>query len=169
AGQDRDRALGKGIRASGGLHAQSRSRSQPLAAARPSLGVRLRTPLERDRGLCSLPATQNRPSLRCQVARDRARGWLSTAKGRWALSHLSIRLRVTLAFAAVMALVLGATGVFVYLRFSAELDSTINSGLRSRAGDVAARVREADSGLSEGRGSLVGPQESFAEVLAADG
>ena len=68
-----------------------------------------------------------------------------------------------------MALVLGATGVFVYLRFGAELDSTINSGLRSRAGDVAALVREADSGLSEGRGSLVGPQESFAEVLAADG
>ena len=49
-----------------------------------------------------------------------------------------------------MALVLGATGVFVYLRFSAELDATINSGLRSRASDVAALVREADSGLQRG-------------------
>jgi signal transduction histidine kinase len=68
-----------------------------------------------------------------------------------------------------MALVLGATGVFVYLRFAAELDSTINSGLRSRAGDVAALVREADSGLREGRGNPVGPGESFAEVLTPAG
>jgi signal transduction histidine kinase len=64
-----------------------------------------------------------------------------------------------------MALVLGATGVFVYLRFSAELDSTINSGLRSRASDVAALVKEADSGLREGHQNLVGRTESFAEVL----
>jgi two-component system, OmpR family, sensor kinase len=64
-----------------------------------------------------------------------------------------------------MALVLGATGVFVYLRFGAELDSTINSGLRSRASDVAALVKEADSGLREGHRNLVGRTESFAEVL----
>jgi two-component system OmpR family sensor kinase len=68
-----------------------------------------------------------------------------------------------------MALVLGATGVFVYLRFEAELDSTIDSGLRSRASDVAALVREADSGLSEGHQNLVAPDESFAEVLGPDG
>jgi signal transduction histidine kinase len=68
-----------------------------------------------------------------------------------------------------MALVLGATGVFVYLRFASELDATINSGLRSRASDVAALVEEADSGLREGSGSLVGPNESFAEVLDAGG
>jgi signal transduction histidine kinase len=68
-----------------------------------------------------------------------------------------------------MALVLGATGVFVYLRFSAELDSTINSGLRSRANDVAALVKEADSGLSEGNQTLVGRTESFAEVLDSHG
>ncbi|HEV7400794.1 MAG TPA: ATP-binding protein [Solirubrobacterales bacterium] len=68
-----------------------------------------------------------------------------------------------------MALVLGGIGVFVYLRFSAELDSTIDSGLRSRASDVAALVREADSGLSEGRRNLVGNTESFAEVLDPGG
>jgi len=68
-----------------------------------------------------------------------------------------------------MALVLGATGVFVYLRFSAELDATINSGLRSRASDVAALVKEADSGLREGHHNLVGRTESFAEVLDASG
>jgi signal transduction histidine kinase len=76
---------------------------------------------------------------------------------------------VTLVFAAVMALVLGATGVFVYLRFSSELDATINSGLRSRANDVASLLREADSGLQEGPRNLVGGSESFAQVLGADG
>jgi two-component system, OmpR family, sensor kinase len=68
-----------------------------------------------------------------------------------------------------MALVLGATGVFVYARFGAELDSTINSGLRSRASDLVALVREADSGLREGRQKLVGRSESFAEVLDSRG
>lgn len=68
-----------------------------------------------------------------------------------------------------MTLVLGATGVFVYLRFGAELDSTINAGLRSRARDVAALVKEADSGLGGGRQNLVGRTESFAEVLDSNG
>jgi signal transduction histidine kinase len=69
-----------------------------------------------------------------------------------------------------MAMVLGGVGLFVFLRFRAELDSTIDAGLRSRAGDVAALVREADAGLREGRGGkLVGRTESFAEVLGADG
>ncbi len=68
-----------------------------------------------------------------------------------------------------MALVLGATGTFVYLRFSNELDATINAGLRSRASDVAALIREADSGLREGHQNLVGRTESFAEVLDAAG
>jgi signal transduction histidine kinase len=76
---------------------------------------------------------------------------------------------VTLVFVGVMALVLGAVGVFVYLRFSSELDATINSGLRSRANDVVSLVREADSGLREGHQNLVGGSESFAEVLRADG
>jgi two-component system, OmpR family, sensor kinase len=68
-----------------------------------------------------------------------------------------------------MALVLGATGVFVYLRFASELDATINSGLRSRASDVAALVREGDSSLRDGRRVLVGPGEDFAEVLDSSG
>jgi heavy metal sensor kinase len=81
------------------------------------------------------------------------------------LTRSPIRLRVTLAFVLVMALVLGAIGLFVYLRFKAELDATINASLRSRAADVAALVKEADSGLGERRGNLVGRSESFAEVL----
>jgi signal transduction histidine kinase len=64
-----------------------------------------------------------------------------------------------------MAAVLGAIGLFVYLRFRAELDATINASLRSRATDVAALVKEAGSGPSGRRGHLVGRSESFAEVL----
>lgn len=85
------------------------------------------------------------------------------------LSRASLRLRVTLAFAAVMTIVLGATGTFVYLRFGAELDNAIDNGLRSRAGDVAALVKEADSGLSEGRSPLAGRAENFAEILTRNG
>src|SRR3954454_5824075 len=139
------------------------------------MGVRLRAPLQRDRGLHPLPAAQDRSSLRRRLAGDGSRRRVSPAKGwgplsRLLLSHLSIRLRVTLVFTAVMALVLGAIGLFVFVRFRAELDSTINAGLRSRAADVVALVREADSGLGERRGgNLVGRTESFAEVLEADG
>lgn len=76
---------------------------------------------------------------------------------------------MTLVFVAVMALILGATGIFIYLRFSSELDATINSGLRSRASDVTALIKEADSGLREGHQNLVGRTESFAEVLDVKG
>ena len=68
-----------------------------------------------------------------------------------------------------MALVFTATGAFIYVRFENELDNTINAGLRSRANDVVALVREADSGLREGQQNLVGKNESFAEVLDAQG
>ena len=68
-----------------------------------------------------------------------------------------------------MAVVLAATGVFVYLRFQTELDATINAGLRSRADELAAQVRQADSGIGEPDQHLVGKTESFAEVLSAGG
>jgi signal transduction histidine kinase len=68
-----------------------------------------------------------------------------------------------------MALVLGATGVFIYLRFSSELDATIDSGLRSRAGDLASLVKQAGTGPQGSRGSLVGREDNFAQVLGASG
>lgn len=68
-----------------------------------------------------------------------------------------------------MALVLGATGVFVYLRFAHELDGTLNAGLRSRANDVSALLRETNFGVGDRRhGDLVDP-ESVAEVLDTKG
>jgi two-component system OmpR family sensor kinase len=68
-----------------------------------------------------------------------------------------------------MALVLGATGVFVYLRFAHELDGTLNAGLRSRAKDVSVLLRDTDFGIGDRhRGDLVDP-ESVAEVLDTSG
>ena len=67
------------------------------------------------------------------------------------MSRLPIRIRLTLAFAVVMALVLAATGAFLYLRLASGLDRTIEQGLRTRAADIAALVRQSDTGLQEGR------------------
>jgi two-component system, OmpR family, sensor kinase len=87
-----------------------------------------------------------------------------------ALRGLPIRVRLTLAFALVMALVLMATGAFVYLRMKTELENTVDSGLRSRGGDVSAMVQEADVGLTRsGRSPLTERGENLAQVLSADG
>lgn len=65
------------------------------------------------------------------------------------LGRLSLRLRVTLAFAGAMALLLGALGLFVYARVQSGLDRSLSEGLRSRAEDVRALVLQANSGLQE--------------------
>ena len=48
------------------------------------------------------------------------------------MSRMPIRLRVTLVFAAVMALVLVAVGLFLYVRLGDQLDESIDNGLRTR-------------------------------------
>jgi two-component system, OmpR family, sensor kinase len=68
------------------------------------------------------------------------------------LARLPIRLRVTLAFAVAMAIVLAATGVFLYVRLGSALDRTIDQSLRARATDVSALVRQGDSLGAEGQG-----------------
>jgi signal transduction histidine kinase len=78
---------------------------------------------------------------------------------------------VTLAFGAAMAVVLGATGLFLYLRLDAELNTTIDQGLRSRADDIAALVRtepEIAQG-ARGRRSIAGQGESLAQILDSQG
>jgi signal transduction histidine kinase len=69
-----------------------------------------------------------------------------------------------------MAVVLTAVGLFLYLRFEADLNDTVDSGLRSRAGDVSALVKQADSGLSDaGRSTLTDQGESIAQILDGSG
>jgi len=95
------------------------------------------------------------------------RDWLSmvTAGGRTRLRTVAIALLV---FAAVIALVLAATGVFVYLQFEHEANTALDSGLRSRADELSAAVRQSGSRSVHNR-HLVGKTDSFAEVLDAEG
>jgi two-component system, OmpR family, sensor kinase len=86
------------------------------------------------------------------------------------LSRLPLKLKLTLAFAGVMALVLVATGLFLQLRLEAELDRSIDRGLRSQADHVSVLVHQAGSGLRERGGSgLVERDERLAQILDADG
>jgi signal transduction histidine kinase len=69
-----------------------------------------------------------------------------------------------------MALVLAATGAFVYLRMRSELDHAVDQGLRSRTADLVALVRESDQGLTEsGSSPLTERGEGLAQVLTAEG
>ena len=86
------------------------------------------------------------------------------------LRRLPIRLRLTLAFAAAIALVLAATGAFVYFRMENALDKSVDQGLRSRASDLTALVRQADEGLSNaGHSPLTERGENIAQILGSDG
>ena len=86
------------------------------------------------------------------------------------MSRLPIRVKLTLAFAGVMAVVLAATGLFVYLRLDSELDASLNNGLRSRASDVRTLVHDGNASPAEaGRSPLGEAGETFAQVLDARG
>jgi len=67
-----------------------------------------------------------------------------------------------------MAIVLAATGFFLYFRLESALDRTIDQGLKARAADVSALVEQADTGLREAQ-SLRGSDDGFAQVLGQDG
>ncbi len=82
------------------------------------------------------------------------------------MSRVPIKLRVTLVFAALMAVVLAATGLFLYLRLGSELDASIDRDLHSRARGLISEIRVSDVGLGEAaRSALSGGGESFAQIL----
>ena len=83
------------------------------------------------------------------------------------MRRLSIRLRITLVFAGVMAILLAGLGFFIYLRFQAQLNETINNGLISRAKDVGTLVDRSGGNL-KGGGDLPG-EDTFAQVLTPSG
>jgi two-component system, OmpR family, sensor kinase len=76
---------------------------------------------------------------------------------------MRLRTRVTLVSAALMALVLAATGIFVYLRLQAELRRTVDETLRSRA-DAGLLVVEETGSLP-----LDQPDDAFAQLIGPDG
>ena len=79
------------------------------------------------------------------------------------MRRLPIRIRLTLVFAGVIALVLAATGIFVYLRVGGSLSASLNQDLRARADDVGALATRPAGGDphefagSEGVAQLIGP------------
>jgi two-component system OmpR family sensor kinase len=78
------------------------------------------------------------------------------------MKRLPVRIRLTLAFAAVMVVVLASTGLFVYLRFQSQLDGNLNASLRSRGAELAAL---ADDDAVRRRS---GGTEGFAQVVRRD-
>jgi two-component system OmpR family sensor kinase len=80
------------------------------------------------------------------------------------LARLPIRVRLTLAFAFIMALVLSTTGLFLYLRLGSTLDETMDQRLRERAQDVGALARSGGvGGAGEGFVQLVEPSGAVVE------
>jgi two-component system, OmpR family, sensor kinase len=65
--------------------------------------------------------------------------------------------------------VLAGTGFFVYLQFRNDVDTAVDQGLRSRADELSAVVREEATSLAADRRHLVGRTDSFAEVLEPNG
>ncbi|MFL5797678.1 MAG: ATP-binding protein [Actinomycetota bacterium] len=80
-------------------------------------------------------------------------------------------MRLTLAFAVGMAVLLAALGAFLYLRLAHDLTAGIDMDLRSRAQVVIGAVRGhgAAPGVVEAPGTLIDPDEAFAQVLTRDG
>ena len=67
-----------------------------------------------------------------------------------------------------MAIVLAATGLFLYLRFKAELDASLEQGLRSRADEASALLAGGASSLDDAQiGRLAEQDESFTQVVDA--
>ncbi len=86
------------------------------------------------------------------------------------LARMPVRVRVALAFTAVMAVLLTATGLWLYTRLGNTLDATVDRTLRQRAADVTALIRSDDAGLSEaGRSPLTERGETLAQIVDRQG
>ena len=81
------------------------------------------------------------------------------------MRSLPIRLRLTLAFAAVMALVLSGMGFFVYARVGKALGASIDQALTSQAGEASRHAEEGRSLLD----ADVDGGATLAEVVGEDG
>jgi two-component system, OmpR family, sensor kinase len=79
-----------------------------------------------------------------------------------------VRIRLTLAFTAVMALVLVAVGLFVYSRVGSDLDAALDNSLRSRADDIAALAGGGRLSASD-QDRLVESDESLAQLIGPGG
>jgi len=80
------------------------------------------------------------------------------------VAAIPVRIRLTLAFAVVMAAVLATAGLFLYVRLGAALDRTIDRNLRERSSDVRALVHRGDARLAvrgDGLAQVLDPNGSL--------
>ena len=83
------------------------------------------------------------------------------------MSRLPIRVRLTLAFALVMTVVLAAVGAFLHARMGAALAEQIDESLAARAAALTGLIRERGGHVQ--REDLSGGEEELAEVVEPDG
>ncbi len=87
-----------------------------------------------------------------------------------ALRRLPIRLKLTLLFTGVMAVLLAALSVFLYLHFRSDLDYNIDQALRARAQEIASLVRGVDIERDHSAyDPLPGRGENFVQILDRQG
>lgn len=79
---------------------------------------------------------------------------------------MPIRTRLTLISASLMAVVLTAAGVFLYMRLKADLRTVVDEGLDSRADVIVADLEHQDPADPP---NLLESEESFAQILQLDG
>ena len=137
----------------------------------PLLGQLLLRQLEHHRRLRAPVAAQDRRAVRAPDDRDGARLGLSPAPGRRGVSRIPIRLRVAAAFAVAMAVVLVATGWYVYSNLATHLSTALNRELRLRAQDLSTVVGDPDSSLppTTETGGFVEKGENYAQLVTPDG
>jgi signal transduction histidine kinase len=86
------------------------------------------------------------------------------------MSRIPIRLRLTIAFAASMAVVLVLVGAFVYARVAGDLSSSIDDALRTRADDLAHQLQQTSPGAVGISGERSeGAEDILSEVVRLDG
>jgi two-component system, OmpR family, sensor kinase len=84
---------------------------------------------------------------------------------RLGFRRLPIRLRLTIAFAGVLTVVLAAGGVVLFTEFERDLDGVIDRDLASRTADVAAPLASS----TDPRETLAESGEAVAQVYSDDG
>jgi two-component system, OmpR family, sensor kinase len=81
------------------------------------------------------------------------------------MSRIPIRMRLTLAFALAMAVVLAATGAFLYFRLAASLDEAIDDGLEVLSAQATADVQRGRPVAD----TPIPADERFIQVRSSDG
>ena len=86
------------------------------------------------------------------------------------LGSISLKAKLTAAFAAALLLVLALVGLFVYLQIQRDLQDSFDTGLSSRADDLAALVASSgDREPSLGAARIGDSEDSFSQILTPEG